>query len=293
MKQFYLGVDGGGTFCRARLVDHNGQVLGEAVGGSGNPRTGIESAWQNILEACFEACKQGHIDIEDYPNISIGLGLAGVNQALEQELILSQHSPFGRCFLLTDAHAACLGAFDGENGGLMIVGTGSCGVVYIDKKFDIVGGWGFPLSDQGSGARIGLSALEYSLAALSGVLPESALTQSINRDFGHRPEQYVQFQNHSPLPKEFGTFAIKVFDFAESGDPIALRIISEQAQWISQYLTCLIHKGAQNIALVGGVSEAIAPYLPDDIQAYLRPPQGDAMDGAIKMAKEQIGRTSL
>ncbi|WCN08686.1 BadF/BadG/BcrA/BcrD ATPase family protein [Marinomonas mediterranea] len=293
MKQFYLGVDGGGTFCRARLVNETGEILGEAVGGSGNPRTGIESAWQNILGACFEACKQGHIQIDDYANISVGLGLAGVNQPFEQELILSQHSPFGRRYLLTDAHAACLGAFEGNNGGLLILGTGSCGVVYIDEQFDVVGGWGFPLSDQGSGARIGLSALEYSLAALSGVIPPSELTNAINTEFGHKPEHYVQFQNQSPQPKEFGVFAIRVFEFAESRDPIALKIISEQVQWVAQYLTCLINKGAQDIVLAGGVSTAISPYLPQELQGYLRPAIGDAMDGAIRMAKQKIGRSSL
>lgn len=293
MSGLFIGVDGGGTFCRARLVNNEGTVLGEAVGGSGNPRIGIEAAWKNIMGACKEACYQGDIHPKDYGGITLGLGLAGANQPLEQELVLSQDSPFGPCYLLTDAHAACLGAFNGEEGALLILGTGSCGVFYHNEKFSIVGGWGFPLSDQGSGARIGLSALEYSLAALDGISPLSPLTDSINAEFDFSAVEYVLYQNRAPLPKEYGAFALHVFHFAQQKDPIALKIIQHQVEWISLYLDALIAQGAQKIALVGGVSEAISSYLPERFSTYFCPAQGDAMAGAILMAKSQIGRKAI
>ncbi|WP_191602976.1 BadF/BadG/BcrA/BcrD ATPase family protein [Marinomonas algicola] len=293
MTELYIGVDGGGTFCRARLVTRDGAVLGEAVAGSGNPRIGIEAAWQNIMNACLEACRQGEIAPEEYPKITLGLGLAGANQPLEQELVISQSSPFGRRYLLTDAHSACLGAFNGEEGALLILGTGSCGVFYHNEIFHIVGGWGFPLSDQGSGARIGLSALEYSLAALDGISPASLMTDSINAEFSLSPEKYVLFQNRHPLPKEYGAFAIQVFEFAQQKDPIALKIVQEQVIWISHYLECLMTKGAEKIVLVGGVSDVIKPYLPERFSTYLTKPKGDAMSGAILMAQQQIGRKAV
>lgn len=293
MTELYIGVDGGGTFCRARLVTGEGAILGEAVAGSGNPRIGIEAAWQNIMNACLEACRQGDITPEEYPKITLGLGLAGANQPLEQELVVSQSSPFGRRYLLTDAHSACLGAFNGDEGALLILGTGSCGVFYQNEIFHIVGGWGFPLSDQGSGARIGLSALEYSLAALDGISPASLMTDSINAEFSLSPEKYVLFQNRHPLPKEYGAFAIQVFEFAQQKDPIALQIVQEQVAWVSRYLDCLIAKGASQIVLVGGVSDVIRPYLSERYLAYLCEPKGDAMSGAILMAQKQIGRKAL
>ena len=33
MIQYYVGIDGGGTSCRARIRDHQGRLLGEAKGG--------------------------------------------------------------------------------------------------------------------------------------------------------------------------------------------------------------------------------------------------------------------
>jgi glucosamine kinase len=103
----------------------------------------------------------------------------------------------------------------------------------------------------------------------------------------------VLFQNRQPLPKEFGAFAIQVFEFAQQKDPVALKIVAEQVHWVSQYLDCLIAKGAEKIVLVGGVSEVIRPYLPERFCRYLCEPKGDAMAGAILMAKQQIGRMAI
>ncbi|MCW4629881.1 hypothetical protein ONZ52_13330 [Marinomonas sp. KJ51-3] len=101
------------------------------------------------------------------------------------------------------------------------------------------------------------------------------------------------YQNRAPLPKEYGAFAVQVFQFAQQKDPIALKIIQQQVEWVSQYLDALIAKGAQKIVLVGGVSEAILSYLPERFLTYFCPPQGDAMAGAILMAKAQIGRKAI
>lgn len=287
----FLGVDGGGTHCRARLVDDTGQVLGEGRSGSGNPRVGIVPAWNNIMDSCLQACDQADVSRDRFSSIRLGLGLAGANQQHEQELVLAQASPFGQRFLLTDAHAACLGAFRGEDGAILILGTGSCGVAYQADQFHIVGGWGFPLSDHGSGARIALDALETSLATLDGLSPASGLTDAINEKFAYQPEQYVLFLDRKPLPKEYGDYTPMVFSFAEQKDPIALHIIERQVRWVTAYLDRLIQLGATRIALLGGVSDAIRPYLPDMYADCLCTPAADAMAGAIHMAQLGIGRS--
>lgn len=292
-NNLYLGIDGGGTHCRARLVDASGKVLGQALAGSANPRIGIEAAWKNIMHACEQVCEQAGLAHADYQRVQLGLGLAGANQALEQQLVLAQAHPFAAVYLLSDAHAACLGAFAGENGALLIFGTGSCGLNYQAGQFDVIGGWGFPISDQGSGARIGLSALEASLAALDGIRPSSALTDEINHTFAHDASQYVLFQNRQPLPREYGVYTPLVFKHAEAGDEVALQIIHEHCQWAQAYLDCLIAKDAKQVVLSGGVSKALSPYLADTYLAYLVEAKGDAMDGAIYMAQHKIGRSAV
>jgi glucosamine kinase len=131
------------------------------------------------------------------------------------------------------------------------------------------------------------------LAALDGISPTTPFTDSINAEFSLSAEKYVLYQNRTPLPKEYGAFAVQVFQFAQQKDPIALKIIQQQVEWVSQYLDALINKGAQKIVLFGGVSEAILRYLPERFSDYFCQPQGDAMAGAILMAQAQIGRKAI
>ncbi|WP_346992949.1 BadF/BadG/BcrA/BcrD ATPase family protein [Alteromonas gracilis] len=48
---FFIGIDGGGTKCRARLEDSNGKLLGEGISGPANIMRNSELAKTSILEA--------------------------------------------------------------------------------------------------------------------------------------------------------------------------------------------------------------------------------------------------
>jgi len=54
---------------------------------------------------------RGIIEPNDYSKITLGLGLAGANQALSKGMVIAQSSPFGVLFIDRMAHSACLGAF--------------------------------------------------------------------------------------------------------------------------------------------------------------------------------------
>ena len=56
--QLYLGIDGGGTGCRAALTDADGQILARAEAGPANIASDPDTALQNILEVTHEAVKQ-------------------------------------------------------------------------------------------------------------------------------------------------------------------------------------------------------------------------------------------
>ena len=83
-----LGVDGGGTSCRARITDLDGTVLGEGCAGSANPRVGLDAACNAILQATGEAMAIAGLGDDDFARIYAGLGLAGVNQKKERNLVL-------------------------------------------------------------------------------------------------------------------------------------------------------------------------------------------------------------
>ena len=54
-KLFFLGVDGGGTGCRARIEDGFGAVLGKGLSGPATTRLGVAAAWASVASALTSA----------------------------------------------------------------------------------------------------------------------------------------------------------------------------------------------------------------------------------------------
>ncbi|KEI73033.1 BadF/BadG/BcrA/BcrD ATPase family protein [Endozoicomonas elysicola] len=282
-----LGVDGGGTSCRARIADLDGNILGEGFAGSANPRTGLDSACNAIMQATREAMDKAGLRENDFGRMNAGLGLAGVNQKKERDLVLGWGFPFAGIFLETDAYAACMGAFNGQDGAILILGTGSCGASLIDGEMKTLGGWGFPISDHGSGASLGLAAVRYSLLAHEGMKEETPLSKAIMATFDNSPENAVAWQD-SALPRDYGSYGPVVVEYLSKGDKLAEQLIRKSAEDAAMMIRVLHQRGANQCALVGGLSEFVMPWLPEDVVSIATLPQGDAMHGALLMAAKLI-----
>ena len=216
-----------------------------------------------------------------------GLGLAGVNQKKERDLVLGWGFPFAGIFLETDAYAACMGAFNGQDGAILILGTGSCGASLIDGEMKTLGGWGFPISDHGSGASLGLAAVRYSLLAHEGMKEATPLSQAIMTTFDNSPENAVAWQD-SALPRDYGSYGPMVVEHLSKGDKLAEQLIRESAEDAAMMIRVLHQRGANQCALVGGLSEFVMPWLPENVASIATLPQGDAMHGALLMAAKLI-----
>src|SRR5919112_4015887 len=138
----FLGIDGGGTKCRARLRDAQGTPLGEGTGGPSNFRLDPDLVWNSILTACREALAQAGLHESDLKRIHAGMGAAGAGQASAVERLLSRPHPFASFAIDTDAHTAWLGAFGGGDGAILILGTGSCGYGGEWRPHPFLGGVG-------------------------------------------------------------------------------------------------------------------------------------------------------
>src|SRR5690349_2958564 len=121
-----LGVDGGGTGCRARLTDADGLVLGEGTGGPANIRFGIKESFAAVLHATDDCLEQAGMSLQDAEIVAC-LALAGASEPANLAAARTYNLPFAHTLLTTDAHAACIGAHAGKNGGIIVVGTGSVG----------------------------------------------------------------------------------------------------------------------------------------------------------------------
>ncbi|MBA6230605.1 MULTISPECIES: N-acetylglucosamine kinase [unclassified Colwellia] len=287
-KEIFLGIDGGGSKCKAIVMSGDNKILGTGIAGPANPLHGYEQAINSIAESAKLALKDAEIDESELGHIVAGVGLAGVNlPALFKQMSNWQH-PFKKMYLTTDLLVACLGAHNGKDGAVIITGTGSCGFSYVEGHSYIVGAHGFPHGDKGSGAWFGLQAAKQSLLSLDGLIPPSSINDKILALLKVKDDvELVEVIAGKPAAF-YARMANLVFDSAEEGDKLALAIVNEGAEYISHVAKQLLKQHPPEISLIGGLTPRIKPWLDIDLQAKLIEPLYPPEVGSIIFAKQQL-----
>jgi glucosamine kinase len=279
-----LGVDGGGTQCRARLCAYSGRLLAEAASGPANLRLGVEASFSSVLDAAHQCLEGAGMAYQSLSRIVACLALAGASEPVHLEAAKRQRHPFRAAIITTDAHAACLGAHDGRDGGVIIAGTGAVAWGLIKGRTSRIGGWGLPLSDEGSGAWVGSEALRRVLWAHDGRMAWTPLLRELFADFSNDPHAIVSWTT-TGSPREFGAFAPRIADYAGKNDPAAIELMQTAAAHIDSLAARLIALGVPQLALVGGFAAALQPWLAQQTSSRLIEPAGDAVQGALTLAR--------
>ncbi len=163
--QLVFGVDGGQTSLKGAIARPDGFILGEGRGpgilhlaaAEGPPR--LEQSLRDCLDQCWAAA-----GLTPQPLLGAVLGLSGVEvgtaEARQAEAIAARVLPSSAIHACGDDEIALAGAHAGQPGILAIAGTGSVvlGRNATGQRVQ-VGGWGWQLGDEGSGAWIGREAL--------------------------------------------------------------------------------------------------------------------------------------
>lgn len=89
----------------------------------------------------------------------------------------------------------------------------------------------------------------------------------------------------STTPTDYAAFAPLVMDHAAHGDLVAEPIIQGAALRIDRLIRVLLDFGAPHCCLMGGVAARMRDWLAASIREQLRDPIGDALDGAIILAR--------
>lgn len=281
------GVDGGGTGCRVRVRRLDGTLIGEAAGGPANIFTGAETASASIRAVALEALCQGGLGEEALLCCHAGLGLAGANVPAVAARFAAAPPVFASQALESDALTACRGAFAGADGAIAILGTGTAYAVRRQGRFTLLAGWGMAVSDGGSGADLGRSVLREALLAADGIHPRTGLVAAVLDRFADDPSRIAEFALQAS-PAAYGTFAPLVWDFAERGDPVAVAIVGEGLARVEPLLARLLDLGAPRIALLGGLAARYRPQLSPALAERIAEPVGDAMEGALDLARSTL-----
>lgn len=284
---YFLGIDGGGSKCKARLEDDTGNLLGEYISGPANPMRDYELAMASIQDVIIGVFDNAKLGGDCASRTHAVMGLAGLNiPSCLRKMDEWQH-PFASLRFTTDLHIACVGAHERASGAIVIIGTGSSGIVCKDSHQFEFGGHGFMLGDKGSGAWFGAESIRYALETIDGVRPPSPfsakLLDTLNCASAH---EIIELYSYSS-PAQFAQLAPLLFDYANMNDAIAVHIVKEGVIYINKLCRQILQKKPQSLSFMGGLSHMLTPWLASDIEAILSLPLNSPEVGAILIARQQ------
>ncbi|WP_162150967.1 BadF/BadG/BcrA/BcrD ATPase family protein [Ahrensia sp. 13_GOM-1096m] len=290
-QKYYLGVDGGGTGCRACLCDANGNPLSYAKAGSANVMSSVDVARGNILKCCTEALLEAGISAEVLHKIPIYMGLAGAEYEAQNQK-LRQSLPFENMIIETDAHISLEGAVGSGDGAAAIIGTGSIYQFRHNGVEKTIGGWGFVVGDLSGGAWLGRALLQEALLVYDDIHAGSDLTQKVLDQFENNPQKIVEFAQ-AAKPGDFGVYAPLVFEYADLGDTVGLHIMQQAIANIEETLDRILPDADSQFCMIGGLGAVYAKRLSDDYKTRLIAAKGDALSGAVSLAIQSFSGKDL
>ncbi len=279
-----LGVDGGGTRCRARLSTFFGDTLSEAETGPANLRLGLDQSFLAVADAVAQCLDKAQLASHNQSRIVACLALAGASEPSHLRAAEAKRHAFRAAIITSDAHAACVGAHGACDGGIIVAGTGTIGWAVLKGQSHRVGGWGLPISDEGSGAWLGCEALRRTLWAYDRRIAWTNLLHLLFEQFGSDPHALVRWVA-AASPGDFGSLAPLIVKEAEQGDRTALALLGDAAAHIDALTARLIGIGVTRLALVGGLAPFLESRLSEATKSYLVQPASDALQGALILAR--------
>jgi len=274
--QAVLGIDGGGSGTRAALL--LGGRRHEAAAGPCNVTSGFAEAVASLETVYAGLAAAAGAEVAALKALPAHLGLAGVTG---DEIARRVAAALGlaRARVTDDLPPTVAGALGGQDGAVASVGTGSFIGAQRGGRIARVGGWGFVLGDQASGAWLGRRAAEAALLAADGIGPSGALTEAVLARFGGSPAALVAF-SFAARPADFAGLAPLVAEAAGQGDALALALAGEGTDYLRRGLAALGHRPGDVLVLAGGLAGFYAPR----IGLPVTPAAGTALDGALRLA---------
>ena len=256
----FLGIDGGGSKTRC-LAGDEACILGAGeAGGSKIVRLGADIARRNLQEAIQRACERAGIRPDEVEHVCVGVAGASVREVNHTVREAIRAIVPGEIEVVGDMVVAMASAFADQPGAIVIAGTGSIAFGRNEKGESArAGGWGFAISDEGSGHWIGRAAVAAVLRAhdegretdLKGAMLEG-WNASDTADL-------VRIANGQPAP-DFAQLFPVVLKASDAGDWLASNLLnsagSELAKLGEVVLRRLWTSGQQmRVAMGGGVFE--------------------------------------
>ena len=260
--QYFLGFDGGGTKTECVLAGADGRIITRASGGPSNPvRAGYTRAWFSLSDAADAVLKHEKITTRQIRAVCAGIGgAARAGVARRVKAFFERGYPNAEVQVTTDLDIAHEAAFEGSEGIILLVGTGSAAFGRdASGRSARAGGRGPWISDEGSAFDIGRRAVQAVVLADEHRGPATAISGRIFelqqvRNWDQLSEMIAK-NSDSVFPKTFPLVA----QLAEQGDAVAREILAGAAASLAALVSSVArelgwHDRDVPVARVGGAS---------------------------------------
>lgn len=288
-----IAIDGGGTKTKFVLYNEQGQMIRECVLPSCHILQTEESEALRILKSGIE-----QLQCDNKALIVAGLAGYGQNPIYRQKIndICAQAFPY-EYHLYSDVEIALEAALGGQEGIVVIAGTGS---IAFSKKQGVskrCGGWGYMLGDEGSAYWIAKKLLAAFCKQADGRENKTILYDLVIKHCQLENDYEIIAYMNDVLKKsrdQIASLAVINYEAALQKDPIALAIYDECAKEIASLIQTLQKDfdDEVNVSYIGGVFKA-GNLLLDNIQnrlssAHLHAPCFSAEYGAYLLAQKYL-----
>ncbi|QAY73015.1 hypothetical protein ET445_06325 [Agromyces protaetiae] len=303
--RYLLGIDLGGTGSRAALTpfahtlpDASALTEASTVRRLDGGRISVTAGGSTVIDVAEALIGDARRAWPDARIAAVGVGAAGVASLVDDpdaaatRLARAADAPAA---LAADAVTANLGALAGAPGAVVAVGTGAIALgTDLDRVWRRVGGWGHLYDDRGSGAWIGIRALQAAIETHDGIRQDAvALLALATERFGPVGAWPAHLYPRADRAGVLAGLAADVARLADSGDAVATAILDEAGARIAATLAAALDPGLPRVAsFTGGVFASpvvdaafrreFARLAPD---ADLRAAAGTPLDGALHLAR--------
>lgn len=289
--QVFIGIDGGATGTRLRLENADGSVCADAAAGPSSLTLGVEAAWCNIKAALDDALAEANLGPSSLAQAIVAAGLAGSRNPERRNAFLAAAPELGGLHVYSDGYVALIGAHGGRPGVVVAIGTGTVAhVLNVDGTSRQVGGWGFPVGDEGGGAWLGWRAVAETLHVADGRRTNPPGGSPLHRDLaaalGPDHEDLVSWTVEANTTR-YASLAPTVIDHAKRGDEGARALLEEGNRQIEALIRAADPSDTLPLALTGSLAPIYEQSLEPGLAARLVAPEGTAVDGAMLLARGQ------
>lgn len=289
-QKYIIGIDGGGTKTIGRiekLSTNESHTIQSGASSLSNDFANAQIVLKELIEKLLLKFKASALDV----HVLIGVAGGGVASQAEQ-LIDELPFAFSSLKVVNDAKTSLYGANNGSPVAVIALGTGSVGARLDEngKEF-YVGGWGFPIGDEASGAKLGFNAVQSLLSEINWHQEaRSKMAKAVAAKLGEDKQQIANWLAKAQA-KDYGSLSRDVFA-AKDECSVAKSLIEQHVSDTEQLIQQTRLDSGVDVVLMGGLAEVTLPLLSDDIKSYCKLTGGSSLDGACLLAQKQLGGDS-